>query len=316
MKFQVMLGILFRLLRRGQASAAELASAFQVSPRSIYRYVEELIVSGVPIDIIRGRKGGIFLPDTYKLPEIFLKKEEYAAAIGAMEVFYSQTQDENLRAAIEKMSAQQKKHARNLTLSGNILVDSGSWGDAYSFSEKLKLLEEAAEDHLCLDITYINRSGEESRRVIETHLLIYKQNIWYVYAYCRKRFEFRLFKLARIKSARKTGEIFEKRTFDRDKIPLKFQFESFELIPVRLRIANTSLPDVEEWLGIDNIRSENGILFADVTLPDSDVLVSKIVSFGSGIRVESPPLLIEKVKRHARGLISLYETETTKQVNQ
>ena len=64
MKFEVMLGILFRLLRRTKASAAELADLYGVSQRSIYRYVEELIVSGVPINIIRGRNGGIFLPDT------------------------------------------------------------------------------------------------------------------------------------------------------------------------------------------------------------------------------------------------------------
>lgn len=48
MKFEVMLGILFRLLRRTKASAAELADLYGVSQRSIYRYVEELIVSGVP----------------------------------------------------------------------------------------------------------------------------------------------------------------------------------------------------------------------------------------------------------------------------
>lgn len=168
MKFEVMLGILFRLLRRTKASAAELADLYGVSQRSIYRYVEELIVSGVPINIIRGRNGGIFLPDTYKLPENFLSKEEYAAAVGAMEVFYAQTQDESLHAALEKMSAQQKDHSRNLSLSGNILVDSGTWGDAYNFSEKLKVLEEAVEKNLCLDVSYTTaaarRAGASSSR--------------------------------------------------------------------------------------------------------------------------------------------------------
>ena len=72
MKFQVMLKILFTLLRKRKTSAAQLAAENDVSERSIHRYVEELIVSGVPIDIIRGRGGGICLPDTYKLPENFL----------------------------------------------------------------------------------------------------------------------------------------------------------------------------------------------------------------------------------------------------
>ena len=59
MKVQIMLRILFRLLRTRRASAAELARETEVSERSIHRYVEELIVAGVPIDIIRGRRGGI-----------------------------------------------------------------------------------------------------------------------------------------------------------------------------------------------------------------------------------------------------------------
>ena len=59
MKVQIMLRILFRLLRTRRASAAELARETEVSERSIHRYVEELIVAGVPIDIIRGRRGGL-----------------------------------------------------------------------------------------------------------------------------------------------------------------------------------------------------------------------------------------------------------------
>ena len=80
MKFQVMVKILFRLLKVRKVSAAVLAKENGVSERSIYRYVEELIVSGVPLDIIRGRNGGICLPDTYRLPENFFSKDELAAA--------------------------------------------------------------------------------------------------------------------------------------------------------------------------------------------------------------------------------------------
>ena len=41
-------------------------------------------MAGVPIDIIRGRRGGICLPDTYRLPSNFFTKEEYAAAVNAL----------------------------------------------------------------------------------------------------------------------------------------------------------------------------------------------------------------------------------------
>lgn len=308
MKFQGMLRILFTLLRKRKASAAELASDNGVSERSIYRYVEELIVSGVPIDIIRGRNGGICLPDTYRLPENFFTKEEYAAARNALGALYEQLPDETVKSALEKLDRRSKEDSRNLTISGNILVDSGTWGDAYSFSDKLRVLEEATEQCACLDLLYIDRNGAQSRRVIEPHLLVFKQNIWYVYAWCRTRKDFRLFKIGRIRSARRTGEIFERRPFDRANLPLKFQFKQAELIDIRLTVQKRALPDLEEWLGIDSISaSPDGELTAAATLPDDDLLLSKLLSFGSGITVLSPRSLADEIRARAEDIAALYK---------
>ena len=73
-----------------------------------------------------------------------------------------------------------------------------------------------------------------------------------------------------------------------------------------MQIKNAALPDVEEWLGVDNIRSEDGILYANVTMPDSPALVTKIASFGNGVKILSPQPLIDKVKNYAKQLYELY----------
>ena len=65
MKYGVMLKILMLLLQRRKITASELAERYEVSVRSIYRYIEELIICGVPIDIQRGRYGGITVSDTF-----------------------------------------------------------------------------------------------------------------------------------------------------------------------------------------------------------------------------------------------------------
>ena len=301
-----MLHILFTLLKRRKASAAELAARNGVSERSIYRYVEELIVSGVPLDIIRGRGGGIFLPDTYRLPENFFTREEYAAAVNALGALYEQLRDETVLHALEKLSQGQKQSSRDLTLSGNILVDSGTWGDAYDFSDKLKVFEDAIESCTCLDILYIDRGGAESRRVVEPHLLIYKQNIWYIYAWCRTRKDFRLFRIGRVRSARALEEKFLKREIERDKLPLKFDFGNAELTEIRLAVEKKALPDVEEWLGIGNVRSENGALIAEAVLPAGEVLIAKLLSLGDGIRVLSPASLASTLRERAAAVANLY----------
>ena len=163
MKFQVMVKILFRLLKVRKVSAAVLAKENGVSERSIYRYVEELIVSGVPLDIIRGRNGGICLPDTYRLPENFFSKDELAAAVNALSALYEQLPTDSVKSALEKLGMQQKTGSRDLSVSGNILVDSGTWGDVYDFSDKLQVFENAIENCVCLDVLYTDRSGQQTR---------------------------------------------------------------------------------------------------------------------------------------------------------
>lgn len=306
MKFQIMVKMLFRLLKARKASAAALARENGVSERSIYRYVEELIVSGVPLDIIRGRNGGICLPDTYRLPENFFTKEELTAAVDALGALYEQLPSEAIRSAMEKLCQQQKKGSRDLSVSGNILVDSGTWGDAYDFSDKLRVFEDAINRRACLDLLYTDRSGRQTRRIVEAHLLVYKQNIWYLYAWCRTRQDFRLFRIGRIRSARDTGETFERREFDKESIPLKFHFENAELVSIRLEVSRNALPDIEEWLGMDNISEENGKLYAQATLPDGEVLLSKLFGFGDAIRVVDPPALADQLKKRAEKLIECY----------
>ena len=307
MKFQVMLRILFRLLKSRKVSAAALARENDVSERSIRRYLEELIICGVPLDIIRGRGGGICLPDTYRLPENFLTQEELTAALNALGALYEQLPSESVKSALEKLEMHSKTGIRDLSLSGNILVDSGTWGDAYGFSDKLRVLEEATESCDCLDIQYIDRSGNASRRVIEPHLLVYKQNIWYVYAWCRTRQDFRLFRIGRIRSARDTGEKFEKREFDKRHLPLQFNFENAQLTEIRLSVTQKALPDVEEWLGMDNVREEKGELIATATVPAGEVLLSRLLSFGDGIRILEPASLANELCERAKKLYALYE---------
>ncbi|MFQ7077123.1 MAG: helix-turn-helix transcriptional regulator [Christensenellaceae bacterium] len=169
------------------------------------------------MQIQRGRNGGVFISDSYKLPVNFMTKEEYGAAIEALGAMYSQLPEERFLAARRKLSAQAKSESRDLTLSGTvgtILVDSGTWGDTRSFSEKLRLFEGCIRDCAVLEVDYNSRMGEHTHRRIEPHVLVFKQSVWYVYAFCRKKRAFRLFRLGRI-TAVLTGEKFIRRPFRR-----------------------------------------------------------------------------------------------------
>lgn len=306
MKYQIIMDIFFTLLSRKKVSAHELAEKNGISVRSVYRYVDEMIIAGIPLDRQPGRNGGVYISDSYKLPVNFMTEQEYLAAIDAMRAMRGQIENKALDSAIEKLACQLKNEKTELSLTGDVIVDSSSWGD-YRFNDKLRLLQNCIQSQESLVVDYVSRTGEHTKRVIEPHVLIYKQNVWYVYAYCHKRKEFRLFKAGRIRTALKTEKKFKKRNFLREDIPLQFKQESVTPIDVKLEIAPEALPDAEEWLGIDCIHKYDEKFYASVSLPDNDGLIEKILSLGTKIKVVYPERIKEAVKNAAAEIITLYE---------
>ena len=122
MKYKTMIEILFDLLANRHTTAAALAERYGVSVRTVYRYVEEMTVAGVPVDVARGCNGGICISDTYKLPRGFMTREEYARAIDAMQAMEGALDDPVLSSAIKKLSAKAKEERVDGALAGNILV--------------------------------------------------------------------------------------------------------------------------------------------------------------------------------------------------
>lgn len=308
MKYQTMIDMLFDLLAKRRVSAGELASKYDISVRTVYRYIDEMTVAGIPIDVARGANGGIYISDAYKLPKGYMTREEYDRAINAMQAMESELNDPALSSAIRKLSAKAKEERKDESVVGNILVDSGTWGSERKFSEKLSLLERAITDREALEIDYIARDGEHTHRVILPHLLVYKQNIWYVYAYCQMRGAFRLFKLGRMRSILRTGEQFEPLPFTREDVPLSFWTDGEKTIDATFALSPDVLPFAEEWLGIENVQKQaDGSFCAKVTLPDDDSLVEKILSAGAGFRVLSPAQLARRVRDEARRIADSYD---------
>lgn len=304
MKYEIMIKIMMLLLSKRKMTAKQIAERYDISTRSVYRYVEELNVCGVPIDVERGRYGGLTVADTFRLPTGYFTREEYASTINALTAMSSQVADESIISALEKLQRQQKNEKRELSVCGNIIVDGGTWGNGKKFSEKMRVCETAVNEEKCLLIDYISRGGEHSKRVIEPHVLIFKQNVWYVYAFCRSKQTFRTFKIGRIKSATFTGESFNKREFTKDEIDLEFRYSSKNLVDVELEIQKSSLADAEEWLGIDNIEPRGNSFFARMSLPDEG-LVNKILSYGGAVKVIEPQELKEQIKKAAKKIAEI-----------
>ena len=76
MPLYVMMGVLLDLLQNEKTTAAKLADKYEVSERSIYRYITSLSSYGVPIYTTPGRYGGITLSAPLEINKLYFSKTE------------------------------------------------------------------------------------------------------------------------------------------------------------------------------------------------------------------------------------------------
>lgn len=307
MKYEIMMSILFELLSKKTVSATYLANKYEVSVRSIYRYIESIEQAGVPLYTTRGNGGGISIIDTYRLSSTFLTVKEYEQVINALIGIAKNVPNKDLENALTKIQSVTRNEYSGFELkSGNLIIDAGPWGDAVGYKSKLAIISKAIDECSVIKIKYHDRNGSVSERDIEPHVMVFKQGIWYVYAYCRLRQTFRFFKIGRIEYANDNKEKFIKRDIHEKDLPLDFWHNSVKTCDIVLEISEKYLSDAEEWLGIENVKKESGKNIARVKLPDDDGLINKILSFGSGIKVVFPKTVKEKVENSAKELLSIY----------
>lgn len=308
MKFEIMISILIDLLSKRCISAKDLAAKHNVSVRSIYRYVECLENASVPIYTIRGNKGGIAIVDTYKLSNTFLTPKEFQKTIEALTSITNSVPNKELENVIQKLKSTIKKEYTGFDIkSGNLIIDAAPWGDTLGYKNKLFVINQAIDAKNQLKIIYHDRNGQITQRIIDPHVIVFKQGLWYVYAYCHLRNSFRFFKTGRIENATILKTTFTMQSVLEKDLPFDFWSKSTPTVDVELEVNKSVLSDVEEWIGIENVYAENGKTVVKAKLPFDNGLVSKIIGFGKGVKVNKPEELKNEIVKTINDLTKLYK---------
>jgi predicted DNA-binding transcriptional regulator YafY len=189
---------LVQLLRaRRFITAAELADALQVSQRTVYRDVRDLIASGVPI---RGEAGvGYQLQRGYELPPMtFTTPELEALALGArmVESWGDPELAQAARSVLTKVEGVVPEPLRQVMLETALFAPTRRV--AASFAERLGDIRRAVGERRKLRVQYVRRDGEPSDRVVRPLGLYFWGMSWSLAAWCELRGDFRNFRLDRI----------------------------------------------------------------------------------------------------------------------
>jgi len=195
-----------RRMRRA-VTADRIADDFGVCKRTIYRDIQDLMNSGVPIFGAAGV--GYVIDKKYHLPPVMFDPDELEAiglGIAMVRNWTDERFAEKADSAFEKIQA---------ALPENLLTELQQLA-TWSMPSAAKLpwevgfseIRECIRNKKKIEFTYIDLQERESRRKVRPLSLVFFGPVWLIVAWCEMRKDFRNFRLDRIREIDVTGEIF------------------------------------------------------------------------------------------------------------
>jgi predicted DNA-binding transcriptional regulator YafY len=189
--------IVHHLRGRRLTTAAQLAQWLEVSDRTIYRDIADLLASGIPID---GEAGvGYRLHPDFDLPPLMFNHNEIEAlVIGArmVESWGGPSLAQGARSALAKIATALPKDKRT-TLESSRLFSPRFFIDP-QMSAQMDVLRIAIDGHRYVQLDYRDVDGKCSQRRLRPLGLFFWGDAWTLGAWCELRNDFRSFRLDRV----------------------------------------------------------------------------------------------------------------------
>jgi predicted DNA-binding transcriptional regulator YafY len=303
MKLNRLLEIMTILLNKKTTTATELSSRFGVSVRTIYRDVEVLSTSGVPVFTTQGNGGGISIMEDYTVNRTAVSDKDKENIILALKTLQSIKYPE-IDAVLEKLGSLFKNNNTDW-----ISVDLSPWGSNPNADNKFIDIRTAVMQQKVIEIEYINTQNVKTRRKIEPLRLIFKYRAWYLWGYCRERKDYRTFRISRIKKVYVTDEAFD-RTIIHTQLKENNTEESGNkpIIHCVLQFTEQTLYRLYDDYDIDYFHDNgDGTYNLEVDFPEDEWVYGYILSFGTYVKVISPPHLRDIIRERSKKIFEYYQ---------
>lgn len=300
MKIDRLIGILAILLQQETVTAPYLAKQFEVTRRTINRDIEDLCKAGIPIVTKQGVNGGISIMENYKIERTLLTNREMQDILAGLHSLDSVNGTNRYGQLMEKLLAGSSDF---MSGSQSVLIDLSSWYKDM-LAPKIELIRTAIESGKELEFLYYSPNGESTRN-IEPYYLIFRWSSWYVWGWCKRREDFRLFKLNRIDRLK-----LSEKTFDKRSVPLP-DLSDERIFPGGIHVK--ALFDAEcKWRLVEDFgtgcfeeQSDGRLLFhADYT--DRENLITWLFSFQDKVKLLEPQHLVNEMQQIIKNMEARY----------
>lgn len=318
MKTERLLGILAVLMQKKKVTAPYLAERFEVSRRTINRDIEELSRAGFPVVTRQGVDGGISLMEEYCLDTTVLTKHELAAILTGLQsldsvsalpegsylaakigVGASGLTNDPARTKSDRHFDQESDQQSNQL----IRIDLSSFYHD-SLSEKIALFRKAIEEQKRVTFRYYYEKGETDK-CIEPMLVLFRWSAWYVFGFCTKRQDFRMYKLNRLWNLAVTDELFEVREIPQDRLEVGYRV--IDEYKISACYASSEKYRLVEEYGPESFSVlKDGRLYTEWEFRSYEYAADWFLGFGERVEVLGPPEFVKYFKGRVESLYHLY----------
>ena len=199
---------IIQILRDGKLHRAqEIAERLEVSVRTIYRDMDTLVASGVPV---AGERGvGYMATDAITLPPLTLSAAELEALNLGLAIA-AEAADTDLKAAAESVAAK-----IDAVLPTSVIAEADAWKFAvYPFADAARglghmpTIRAAIKARQKLQLTYTSKDGIVTSRTVRPLHMEYWGRVWTLTAWCELRDAFRVFRIDLVETAEALPELF------------------------------------------------------------------------------------------------------------
>jgi predicted DNA-binding transcriptional regulator YafY len=311
------------LQARGRMTAGQLAAELEVSLRTIYRDIDALCISGVPIYSDRGRDGGYALLDSYRTSLTGLNENEVRALfmLSIPSPLRELGVGEELEAALRKLAAALPAYRREdeRRVRERFHLDASWWFQDSEPVPHLARVHRAVWEDRWLEVHHRLRVGHvlDVEQRIAPYGLVAKAGVWYVvYAY---RGRIRALRVSRLLDARMQEEHFER--------PPRFDLRAFwqtwcagveegrPAYVVRARVAPHIQSELAWHLGEGRYRAElsappqpdaKGWVAVEWTFESLEEARARLLALGGAVEVLAPLPLRRAMADYGRQIVKQY----------
>ncbi|MGI6005776.1 MAG: helix-turn-helix transcriptional regulator [Christensenellales bacterium] len=286
--------IVHLLLAQESTTARELAERFEVSVRTIYRDIETLSASGIPVYTQQGTGGGIFIDKDFVLDKSLLSDAEQNQILVALKsVSAAPYLDHD--ALLERLGGLFHKSHTDW-----IEVDFTRWGNISADKDKFDALCAAVIGSRAVTFDYISgySSGVFQSRSVRPVKLVYKSKAWYLLAHDKDKNDYRLFKISRMVNVCQAPDTFDKSALP-PAPPVDFYDHLAAKIPtvhIVLRFSRRVAHRVyDEFNHTDIHKQPDGSFIVELDMPEDGWLYGFVLSFAGEVEVLEPPIVRQRL---------------------